>query len=258
MKRPKGFMSDELFEIVIKNIEKFKDIKRVMIGGMGEPFLYKKIIEIIVRLKTMGLYVTATTNGSRLNSVNYKDLVESGIDKLSISMDAIDNDYLRQIKPGIKIPLEDIEKTISDIYEYKMNIGSKTPYILLRYQITEDSNNMTDKTKEKEAIMKRKGLICDDVMIRQQHNWASQIDNIFVEKALKENHICNEFWKNRNISWNGDVSFCCLDYDGKIVLGNLFESNIVEIFNTKPINNARRMLIDGTIDKHPLCRGCYR
>jgi len=224
MKRPQGFMSDELFEIVIRNIDKFKNINRVMLGGMGEPFLHKNIIEMIARLKATALSVIATTNGSRLNSVNYKELVESGIDKLSISMDAVDNDYLRQIKPGIKIPLEDIEETISNIYEYKMKIGSKTPYILLRYQITEDSNYMTDKTKEKNAIVKRKGAICDDVMLRQQHNWASQIDNIFNEKASKENHICSEFWKNRIVSWNGDVPFCCLDYDGKIVLGNVFET----------------------------------
>lgn len=259
MRREKGFMSDELFEIIVKNIRKFGQVGRVMLGGIGEPFLHKKIIDMIVQLKSQGVYVIATTNGSVFGRVSCKDLVESGIDKLSISLDAIDNSYLSHIKPGIRMSIEDIERSIKNIYDYKREIGSKTPHILLRYQILADSNNTKDKAREKMLMMKRKNVICDDIDLRKQHNWGNQLNDYEAsEKPLGKEDICSQFWRSMQVQWNGDVSLCCLDYDGKIVLGNLFKNNIREIYNSKPMSDARRMYLCGTIGKHPLCSGCYR
>lgn len=258
MKRSKGFMGDELFELVLKNIKMF-NIGYVMLGGTGESFLDKKIIDRIVSMKKLGVNVTVTTNGSILGKIDAKKVVESGIDKISISMDSFDDDYLYKIKPGIKEPINKIEKAVKNIYSYKKKNGFATPHILLRYQILENSNNLTDKEVEKKIILSKRKVICDDVELRKQHNWRgekAEIGNVNKPVATGEN-ICNFLCRYIKVTWNGDVAFCCMDFDNKIVLGNLFKNNIVEIFNSSQMKKARKMFLDGTINKHPLCSGCY-
>jgi len=258
MKRDKGIMSDELFEIVLKNIEAF-NVGYVMLGGTGEPFLDEKIIERIRSLKKRGVHVTVTTNGSLLDAFDPAIVVESGIDKISVSMDAIDDSYFHKIKPGIKKDMEEIEKAISAIYNFKKKIGSDSPFILLRYQILENSNNMTDKEREKDIILAKRKKICDDVMLRRQHDWRGtkkEHGNAIKSYATPKN-VCNFLCRSMKITWSGEISFCCMDYDNNIVLGNLFDDSIDTIFNSAEINQARKMFLNGTINEHPLCSGCY-
>jgi MoaA/NifB/PqqE/SkfB family radical SAM enzyme len=259
MKRAKGIMTDELFEIILENIKKY-NISRVMLGGIGEPFLDKKIIDRISKLKHLSVHVAVTTNGSLLDNFSPEKIVRSGLDEISISIDAIDDIYLRQIKPGIKKSLNEIERAIGEICKYKKKVNSKTPLLLSRYQILEKSNNMTDKKKEEEIIREREKVICDKVELRKQHDWIGEMENLkpTENSPSTEKRICNYLCRTMGVNWDGTVSFCCMDYDNKIVLGNLFESNIVEVFNSVKINKARKMLLKGTISKHPLCSGCYK
>ena len=40
--------------------------------------------------------------------------------------------------------------------------------------------------------------------------------------------------------WDGRVSLCCADFDGRNVLGNLNTSTIKDIWNAEPYRNVRR------------------
>ncbi len=257
MTREKGVMSDELFEILLDNIKTY-NIGDVMLGGIGEPFLNKNIISRIDSLKKLGVHVTVTTNGSLFNGKINQDIIASGVDKISVSMDAIDDGYLKRVKPGIKKTVTEIEESIKNLYELRNEIGAESPFILLRYQMTEDSNNMDNKDEEKKCILSREKIICDKVEIRKQHDWSGELNDIHNKKQLSTpENVCNYLCRQVNLTWNGNVSFCCMDYDDKVVLGNLFNDDIVDIFNSEKIIEARKMYLDGTINQHILCSGCY-
>ena len=122
MQRPKNFMTDEVMEKCLEQI-KLHNISEVMLAGMGEPFMYKKVLQLISRLKKIGVVVSVTTNGSILYIKDPKDIVNSGLDYLLVSMDAIETEWLRESKPGICRPVEKIEQDIRAIYDYKINVS---------------------------------------------------------------------------------------------------------------------------------------
>ncbi len=259
MVRNKDTMKIEVMERVVDQIKKY-NVPSVMLGGMGEPFMWKAIISLIKKLSDSGVHISITTNGSMFHRYTPEDIIESGLNELLISMDAIDTKWLHETKPGIKKSVSKIEEEIKKIYDYKIKNKKKSPNIVLKYQILENSNYILDKDKEKEILESKVGKICDSVDLRKQHDWLGGahegVGNHTLPNAGMDN-ICNQLVRSMEISWNGDVGLCCMDYDNKVLLGNIMEEEIPDIFNKKPIQKARKMYVDGNINKHGMCSGCY-
>ena len=259
MQRPKTFMLEEVLDRCVEEIKKY-NISEVMLAGMGEPFMYKKVLELIRELKSMGVVISVTTNGSLLFVKKPEDIVKSGLDYLLISMDALDTGWLQESKPGIKRPVDKIEADIKAIYDAKKRLNSKYPWIRMKYQILDNSNYMSDKEEEKRLIKSKIGVLCDEVDLRKQHDWLGEakdgVGNHTIPKATMDN-ICNQLVRTIEVGANGDVGLCCMDFDNKVNLGNIMSHNVEEIYNSTKIMKARKMYVNGTIAKHPMCKGCY-
>jgi MoaA/NifB/PqqE/SkfB family radical SAM enzyme len=80
-------MSLELFR---KIIDQVPDISRVVLHGVGEPMLVKHLPEMIRILKSRGIYTLFNTNGTLLTPKRAKELIETGLDELRVSLDAAD------------------------------------------------------------------------------------------------------------------------------------------------------------------------
>jgi radical SAM protein with 4Fe4S-binding SPASM domain len=59
-----------------------------------------------------------------------------------------------------------------------------------------------------------------------------------------------------NIFYNGDVNPCCGDIDGELVLGNIRDLSIKELWYGKKINRIRKMMTNRVIEELPVCMGC--
>lgn len=57
------------------------------------------------------------------------------------------------------------------------------------------------------------------------------------------------------IFWDGSCTFCSLDYDNEIDLGNVFEEGIDSIWSGERIGTIRRLMEEGELSE-PLCRRC--
>lgn len=66
---------------------------------------------------------------------------------------------------------------------------------------------------------------------------------------------CEGLDKHFGILWNGDLVFCCVDFDGKTTFANISKSTIKEAFRNEKaqaaINGFRKLRID-----HPYCQRC--
>jgi hypothetical protein len=47
-----------------------------------------------------------------------------------------------------------------------------------------------------------------------------------------------------NVLWNGDMTLCCIDYDGCLVYGNARQSSLLEAFNSPAIADLRRRFLE--------------
>jgi MoaA/NifB/PqqE/SkfB family radical SAM enzyme len=84
---PPADMSWELFTRIVDQVP---DIARVVLHGVGEPMLVKSLPRMIRYLKDRGVYVLFNTNGTLLSAKKHRELIDTGLDELRVSLDAAD------------------------------------------------------------------------------------------------------------------------------------------------------------------------
>ena len=84
---PPADMSWELFTRIVDQVP---DIARVVLHGVGEPMLVKALPRMIRYLKDRGVYVLFNTNGTLLSAKKHRELIDTGLDELRVSLDAAD------------------------------------------------------------------------------------------------------------------------------------------------------------------------
>src|SRR5947199_9834778 len=92
---PPGDMSWALFT---KIVDQFPNIARVVLHGVGEPMMVRNLPRMIRYLKARGTYVLFNTNGTLLNERRGRDLVESGLDELRVSLDAAEPEAFKAVR----------------------------------------------------------------------------------------------------------------------------------------------------------------
>ncbi|HEX5454627.1 MAG TPA: radical SAM protein [Stellaceae bacterium] len=82
---PPGDMSWELFARIV---DQLPNIARVVLHGVGEPMMVRSLPRMIRHLKGRGAYVLFNTNGTLLSAKKGRELIDSGLDELRVSLDA--------------------------------------------------------------------------------------------------------------------------------------------------------------------------
>jgi MoaA/NifB/PqqE/SkfB family radical SAM enzyme len=101
---PMGNMSDAVFDRVITGLRGFSPTPSVFFGGLGEPLLHPKIIEMVTRVKALGATVEMITNGTLLTKSLLERLVSVGLDNLWVSLDGARPESYADVRLGATLP----------------------------------------------------------------------------------------------------------------------------------------------------------
>jgi hypothetical protein len=120
--------------------------------------------------------------------------------------------------------------------------GRRRPKLILSFVRQDDS-------EEERAFIDRWSRVADKIHITDLHNWAGTLNHL-----SDVNFPCYRPWLTFTVLWDGRVSLCCADFDGKVVLGDLRTSTINDIWNAEPYRRTRRAHLDsGGPD---ICQAC--
>ena len=67
---------------------------------------------------------------------------------------------------------------------------------------------------------------------------------------------CTGPFKYKFIAANGDVTVCCLDTEKQLVIGNIKENTLEEIWDSEKAHDIRLAHITGDLSKYPVCQKC--
>lgn len=85
------------------------------------------------------------------------------------------------------------------------------------------------------------------------------LDNLKLSQSIEKTYkICNEVYNKLSINWDGSVSACCGDYDNYMIVGNLAETSIRDIWgNSEELKHYRTLISANKYTELPLCKNCY-
>jgi MoaA/NifB/PqqE/SkfB family radical SAM enzyme len=123
---PPANMSFDLFRSIV---DQYPNIARVVLHGIGEPLMVPNLPRMIRYLKDRGTYVLFNTNGTLLNERRGRDLIDSGLDELRVSLDAAEPEAF--IKVRGKDSFAKIVKNVRDFRALQTKLGTETPRVSL-------------------------------------------------------------------------------------------------------------------------------
>jgi MoaA/NifB/PqqE/SkfB family radical SAM enzyme len=93
--RDTGNIKSTLFEKIIN--ENYRHLLTLMFYFQGEPYIHPAFLEMVAYAHSKKIYTITSTNGHFLNDVNARRTIESGLDRLIISVDAQHRRFMNNI-----------------------------------------------------------------------------------------------------------------------------------------------------------------
>jgi MoaA/NifB/PqqE/SkfB family radical SAM enzyme len=243
--RPIGVMDLNLFKKIVDECKEHK-VKTLHLHNFGEPLLDPLLIDRIKYAKEAGIRLRIFSNFSVLTEEKALSLIDSGIDEIKISIDGATKETYEAIRRNLSF--EQVEANIEMMLRLRKEMNAACPRIRLVFVAT-DKNYM-----EVEDFKKRWQGRVDDVLISSYHNWAGGLDK---EGEIRKRLLpCFRIWRTFTVLCDGRVALCCLDYDGKIILGDLNNQTIKEIYHGSKLKEIQRNHLNWEYKKIPMCLDC--
>lgn len=245
-KRPPQKMNIKEFESVLQKIKPHTDY--IYYHLLGEPLTHPDLEKFISLATRKGFKSVITTNGTLLKEKGHI-LIEQKVHKVSVSLHSFEgNDkalhqkYLKQVADFAKSANENGIIVVLRLWNNGCDGGKNNETIdFLKKEISGEWKENT------------KGLrICDRMFLEygERFGWPDKDAEIQGESVF-----CYGLKDHFGVLSNGTVVPCCLDSEGTINLGNIFESDIENILNSQ----RAKAIVKGFNERKPsedLCKRC--
>jgi len=240
MHRRQGIMNVELFRKIVDECVEL-GITHVRMHNYGEAFIDKRLVEKVRYAKQQGIKeVGMISNGSLITDQIARGMIDAGLDAINISVDASGKEVFESTRVGLKY--DKVIGNIERLVRLRAESGKRRPKLILSFV---RQNNSADE----QAFIEHWRAIADKIHVTDLHNWAGTLN-----KESDVNYPCYRPWLTFTVLWDGRVSLCCADFDGKTILGDLNTHSIAEIWNAEPYRDVRRQHLEsGGPD---ICRAC--
>ena len=256
-KRAKEFITLENFKHIINEIKSYTNL--IALHVKGEPLLHPNLKEILDVCKENNILVNITTNATLLEK-NLDILINnSSVRQLNLSLHSITKNentdkykFSEYINNVIKCSKEILEKS-NIIISYRLWNLENLEENSENYQILNSLECAFSVENLKEIAKKEKFVkLGENVFLNQ--------DFEFVWPSLENDEIsctgtCWGLWNQAAILVNGNDVPCCLDENGEILLGNIFESSFENIIESEFSKEIIKGFEENKII-HKLCKRC--
>ena len=237
-KRNNKFMSINEFEVILKKLKGLTNY--LYFHVLGEPLLHPKINELIDLATTYNYKINITTNGYLINKI----IDNKNINMINISLHSYNEKY--------NIPLDTY---LTNIFKVVDNLIKNNTLVNLRLWVNNKYNNDIIKQINEyyhiniklEKCTIKKNLYLD---FNKSFIWPD-LNNNYYSKSGKCYGLITHF----GILVDGTIIPCCLDSEGIIKLGNIFNDNINEVLNSnRCINMVNNFKNNKKVEE--LCKHC--
>lgn len=278
-------IGDMDFETFRKIVNKLPAVENLLLNGLGEPTFNNDLSKMIAYASSRGINVSINSNCALINESLAKELIESGLVLIKISMDSPDPQVYQSIRQA---SLEPVINGIKALVRIKKEKKSQKPYlwfnsIIMRqnyrklidilhlaekleinsvrfkpldiWGVPRNKEMLVEKNSLKEALKETLYLARN---ININHNLKNLLDDFNIYYRPKGKIPCYSPWTELYIQYYGGVRLCCEFYSKKYDLGNILKENSFrKIWNGLKMQKIRKEFKKGNL-YFPVCQNCNR
>lgn len=231
----------------------------------GEPFINPSFLEMVDYAASKNIYTATSTNAHFLTNDMAKKTVESGLDRLIISIDGTTQETYEQYR--IYGDLDKVLEGTKNVVSWKKQLKSSTPHLIFQFLVVKPNEHQIEDAKKLareigvDEIKFKTAQVYDfkngNPLIPQNEYYSrykKQKDGTYRIKNELLNQ-CWRMWSSAVVTWDGSVVPCCFDKDAKHQLGNVAFQSFSSVWTSDIYNSFRsKILTDrNSID---ICQNC--
>lgn len=262
--RPTGMLRKDFFRETIDQLS--KDLSYLVFYFQGEPFLNPEFLNMVQYAASKKIYTATSTNAHYLTDAVAKRTVESGLDRLIISIDGTTQETYQQYRVGGR--LDKVLQGTANIVKWKKELRSTTPFIIFQFLVVRHNEHQIAAVKQ---LAKEMGV--DQVRLKtaQVYDFENDPNGLIPSmtkysrykkgrdgkmkfKGNNQKH-CWRLWHDPVITWDGAVVPCCFDKDAQHKLGDLKQQSFRELWRQGTYHRFRSQVLQSrqNID---ICANC--
>lgn len=275
MTRKYGYMDEALARRLIDEITDKELAEKITFHVMGEPTLHPKFFEILAHARDKGAAVGLTTNGGGLGGPAGKRLLDFELKQIDVSLQTPDAASFKLRKAGKLAFEDFLEGIVGFFAAYRTRWPDtvfkfrflNTTFPPKSLEEKQGKLRVISSTAELRTVFSAwVGRIYDllglDATARdaaisrigQLKSWKWNVveilphtffetymlgdwGNAFAGDAVREAWAgyCFGMRDHFAVLWNGDVTLCCVDFDGKTRFGSVAEKSLTDVLHSKPL-----------------------
>jgi radical SAM protein with 4Fe4S-binding SPASM domain len=253
-------------ELYKKIVDQLKDhLLYMILYFQGEPYLNPQLFEFVRYARKNKIYTATSTNGHYLTNENAKKTIESGLNRLIISLDGIGQEEYSTYRVGGRY--DRVIEGIKNMVRWKRELKSSTPHIIVQFIVFRSNEHQLDQVKK---FCKEWGvdeLQFKTAQINDYKNGSPLIPTLDLYSRYRKlsdgtyelkNSLpnrCYRMWSSSVITWDGLTVPCCFDKDADYRMGDLKEIPFKDIWHGKLFNDFRTKVFTNR-KQTDICQNC--
>jgi len=257
---PANLMDDGLYRRILDEIRRAGTVRSVMLMLQNEPLLDRTLPDRVrLARKVLGrrVRIGTVTNGAPLTKAIIDDLATSGIDNVTVSIDAIREDTFRRIRHGLNF-----QRVVGNTLSLVGSLGPRRVGVkFLRQRENEGEESAFA------GYWRRHGV---RAVFTEPNNRAGCLESYAAIKKRRPDSwkklvhpalnwlvpACPLPFSSLSVLWNGRVITCCNDWGPRDALGDLSSQTLDQVWNGERINHYRHLLWTHRAAESLVCAGC--
>lgn len=261
--RPTGMLEENMFEQTIDELS--STLTYLLFYFQGEPYLHPQFLELVSYAAKKKIYTATSTNAHYLSDENARKTIESGLDRLIISIDGTTQETYESYRVGGK--LEKVIEGTKNIIKWKRQLKSKTPHVIFQFLVVKPNEHQIEEVYAlaKELGVDEVGLKTAQIydyengseLIPDQDQYSRYKKHADGKYSIK-NKLLNQCWKMWHscvITWDGKVVPCCFDKDAHYQLGDLSQTSFESLWKSEAYYDFRKSLLKSR-NEIEMCKNC--
>lgn len=251
LKRKRGFMDETVFKRVVADISKEESGFVFLPQGFGELFLHPQWFNLLALARTSDIRpIIVLSNGMLLNRQTSQRLIET-VDALVVTIDGVAKKTYESIR--IQGNFDTVIRNIENFIEMRGN--DESPHLVLRIIRMQETE---DEIGEFRNFWSGRIGRSDIIQVAQYNDWAGLVPDREVTKTQvqRSRHPCRMLWKNFSVLYDGKVSPCCYDAEGELIIGNVLDQTVRDIWSGPVAKTLRDIHLRHQFHEIPICSRC--
>lgn len=240
-----------LFKKIVDEGEKYQ-CRSLCLNHTSEPLLVRDLADRIFYARDHGfLDILMNTNGELLNEKISEELIQSGLTRLMVSIDANSTETFEKIRVGGNF--EKVKNNVLNFIKIRNELGLKLPLVRTSFVLQKDNGHELNDFKN---FWKEKVDYVHIQSFSKPYDTAEDSRINHKKSDTEDIFRCDQPNNRIVIRSDGQVLPCCSWFSYELPVGNVNDSSIFEIWNSKSMKDLRKMHFEGKYFQNPTCEKC--